>query len=433
LYFIVKKTVMTEQKRASRAGTVTAAIAKTWRAASGLLRRALPIGGRVTRPTYARDIVGSIQRWDEREVLFARSDLFRCFGEGSPVFNVYYEAHPEHLDYDLKLNRMPELGKTGGIDTPMFDAQFTALDWISFDAFVDGDPAPEKVEIPPERAARKVKALARVLGADLVGVGPLCQEWVYSHVGRSFGDKDGFQPWGTPIDLSHHTHAIALGFKMNYDLIQHAPDFPVLLATAEGYTTGAWVSIQLAEYIRQLGYSARAHHFHNYQVLVVPVAVDCGLGELSRAGYLLSKEYGLGLRLAAVTTDMPLAHDQPVDLGVQSFCTHCKVCADTCPIGAIPFGDKIESNGVRKWQLDAEKCYRYWRAVGTDCGICMTTCPWTKRPGWLHTTVSTLASIKGPQQALFPKVDRLIYGEFKGAPRPDFIDEFKQERKNKPT
>lgn len=377
---------------------------------------------RVDEPTYGRDIIGEIRQWDERDIVFARTDLFDFFGKNSPEYRTYYEAHPEYLEYDAKLSQLYGLGKTGGLDTPMFSAQFAAIDDVGAEAFVDGQPAPRMSEIPPARAAEKLKAFAHLLGADLVGIGPLRQEWVYSHVGRSLGNREGFLPWGTPIDLSHHSHAIAMGFRMDYELIQSAPDFPVLLATAKGYAIGAWVAIQLAKYIRMMGYSARAHHLRNYQVLCVPVAVDCGLGELSRAGFLLTREFGLGLRLAVVTTDMPLAHDRPVDIGVQSFCETCKICAESCPIGAIPVGDKVEHNGLRKWKLDEQKCYRYWQAVGTDCGICMASCPWTKPPTWLHRTAATLASISGPHQALMVRAEKLVYGKFRSAPRPGFID-----------
>ncbi len=395
---------------------------------SAAISRVSPFNQYVDEPTYTKDIVGEIKQWDECDIVFARTDLFRFFGIESPQYKEYYERHPEYLESDVKVNKPPGLGlgKTGGADTPMFESQFHTMDKISSESFVDGEPAPHKVEIPPEKASLKVKALARVLGAEIVGVGPLRQEWVYSHSARSWGDKEGFQPRGTPNDLSHHTNAIALGVAMNYDLIQNSPDFPELLATAEGYATGAWISIQLAEYIRMLGYSARAHHFHNYRVICVPVAVDCGLGELSRAGYLMTKELGLGLRLAVVTTDMPLVHDKPVDLGIQSFCETCKVCAETCPIGAIPEGDKVEYNGIKRWKLDEDKCYRYWRAAGTDCGICMAACPWTKPPTRFHKLMAALASISGPHQAFMTWADKLVYGEYKAKPRPDFIDEFKR-------
>ena len=269
-------------------------------------------------PSYEKDISGPLQRWDERETLFARQDLIHHFEPQSPQYQSYYTAHPKQLAYDTHISQLPELGHTGGGDRPMFTAQFATIAKLGQEGFVSGEPASRAIPIPPSAAAQKVKALAHFLGADLVKIGPLRQQWVYTHVGRSKGDAAGFQPWGTPIDLRHHPHAIALGFQMDYELIQTAPNFPTLLASAQGYANGAWVSVQLAEYIRQLGYSARAHHFTNYQLLAVPVAVDCGLGELSRAGYLITLEFGLAVRLAIVTTDMPLTHDQPVDLGVQS-------------------------------------------------------------------------------------------------------------------
>jgi ferredoxin len=367
------------------------------------------------RPTYARDVVGEIRRYDPRDHVFARADLHQRYGPDSPEFAAYYARHPDLLEIDTKTHAMPGLGHTGGIDTAMFEAQFAAINLLRSNAVVDGPPAPLPVELPPARAAVKVKALARHLGADLVGIGPLRQRWVYSHVGR--GPRRG-----APIDLHHHHTAIALGLRMDYDLLQSAPHFPVLLATAKGYATGAWVSVQLATYLRKLGYSARAHHLRNYQVLCVPVAVDCGLGELSRAGFLLTRELGLALRLAIVTTDMPLAHDPPRDIGVQSFCEQCKLCADACKIGAIPSGDKVEVNGVRRWILDAEACYRYWHAMGTDCGACMAACPWTQPATPFHRLMGHLATVKGPHQRWMVWAHKLLYGKFKSAPPPAFME-----------
>lgn len=380
---------------------------------------------RVKEPTYVNDIVGEIKPWDERDIVFARTDLFLLFGKDSDEFNTYYERHPEYLEYDTKVNRRDELGKTGSVDTPMFSAQFSMADKISPESFVDGEPAGRKIEVPSARASEKVKALAEFLGADLVGIGPLRPEWVYSHSARSHGNIEGYQPRGTPNDLSHHKKAIAIVVKMDYGLTQTAPDFPVLLATAKGYAFSAWISVHLAEYIRKMGYSARAHHFHNYRVIAVPVAVDCGLGELSRAGFLLTREFGLATRLAIVTTDMPLVHDKPVDIGIQSFCEKCKICAEECPIGAIPEGEKVEYNGILKWKLDEKKCYRYWQAVGTDCAICMVSCPWTKPQNWLHRTTAWLASIKGPHQRLIIQAEKLFYGKFYSAPRPDYMDPYR--------
>lgn len=312
---------------------------------------------------------------------------------------------------------MPALGRNAGGYTALYEGLFDGARTIAFEESVDGAPAPEKVTLSSEDAARRVKEYARRLGADLVGTGPLRPEWVYSHVGRSFGNAQGFAPRGEPIDLSRHAHAVGMGFRMDPDLIRTAPEFPTIIATGAAYLLGAWVAVRLARYIRGLGYSARAHHVYNYRVLAVPVCVDCGLGELSRAGFLITREFGLGLRLGVVTTDLPMSHDGPVDIGVQSFCERCEICAEYCPSGAIPFGAKSENNGVLKWKLDERRCYAYWHTVGTDCSICMSTCPWTKPPTWLHRTASRFAVIQGPHQTLMVAAEKLFYGR-RASPGP---------------
>lgn len=216
--------------------------------------------------------------------------------------------------------------------------------------------------------------MARFLGADLVGVGPLNPSFVYSHVGRScYGQR-----WGDLITLSH-PHAVSLGFGMDYEsLRRHTPGFPVILESALAYSRAALAAIQLAAYIRSIGYSARAHHLRDYQVLCVPVAIDAGLGELGRAGILITREFGTCVRLSTVTTDLPLAHDPPVDLGIQRFCARCLLCAMACPSGAIPRGEKMEVRGVRRWKLAAGRCYHYWRTCGSDCALCVVACPWSR-------------------------------------------------------
>jgi ferredoxin len=377
---------------------------------------------KIAVPTYTKDIVGRIRRFDERDTVFAVHDLYRYFGEQSPYFDAYFEAHPAERKFYEVQNKKLSLGATGKKDAPMFAAQFWALNMISTDPFVDGESVPQPIKIDPARASEKIKRMAKFLGADLVGVAALRQEWVYSHAGSTHGDQPGFSARGTPIDLSSHTSAIAIGIHMDYDLMQYGPQFPELLATARGYTATAWVSIQLAAMLRQWGYSARAHHFGNYQVLPVPIAVDCGLGELSRAGYLLTKEYGLGLRLAAVTTDMPLAYDSPIDIGVQSFCEQCELCARYCPSKAIPSGPKQEFNGVLKWKLDEKRCYSYWAVNQSDCGMCMSVCPWTKPPTLFHKSMAEMATVKGPHQRWMAWADNFIYHNAKPKAKPaDFL------------
>jgi ferredoxin len=339
--------------------------------------RSLFSGQAAEKPTYAQDVVGPIERFDERDCMLARMDL----RAGTERYEAYYRRCDEFRAADDFLRSMPPLGSGAApVDVAIMDALFDSI-------LIAGRPPDDRVpqgaglsaprlaiSWDPAAAAVKVKSLARHLGADLAGVGSLNPAFIYSHVGRSFYG----QGWGEEIRLDH-THAISIGVAMDYGfLARHAPGFPVVIESSLAYAKAASVAVQLATYLRRLGYSARAHHLRDYQLLCVPVAVDCGLGELGRSGVLLTRDFGSAVRLATVTTDLPLAQDSPVDLGVQQFCTKCRMCAMACPSGAIPQGEKLAVRGVRRWKLSAGRCYHYWRQVGSDCALCLLACPWSR-------------------------------------------------------
>lgn len=331
--------------------------------------RSLFRGATVEAPTYTSDIVGTIDRFDERDCVFARNDL----RPGSERYAEYYGSHEEFEAADAFLRDMPPFGNGAArSDVAIMDALFGSVTTVGRNPDA-GNPV-ERQKLDPSSASERVKSVARALGADLVGIGPLRREFVYSHVGRTYYG----QTWGSPIVLEHE-HAISLGFAMDFGYLRrYAPGFPVILASGAAYARAAMAAVQLAAYIRGLGYSARAHHLRDYQVLSVPVAVDAGLGELGRLGILVTREFGTAVRLSTVTTDLQLVADPPVDLGIQAFCEKCSLCAMACPAGAIPRGEKMAVRGVRRWKLAAGRCYHYWRSCGSDCALCVVACPWSK-------------------------------------------------------
>ena len=100
---------------------------------------------------------------------------------------------------------------------------------------------------------------------------------------------------------------------------------------------------------------------------------------------LITKEFGPRVRLGKIFTDLPLTHDRPQRFGVKEFCNECRRCADACPPRAIPHGQPSarvynRSNlvGVRKWSVDAEKCFSFWVGQNSDCSICIRVCPYNK-------------------------------------------------------
>jgi reductive dehalogenase len=142
-----------------------------------------------------------------------------------------------------------------------------------------------------------------------------------------------------------------------------------------------------------MGFSARAHIAgSNYQAMLPPLGWMAGLGELGRIGTLITTKYGPRARLGLVTTSFPLKPDKKIKFGVQDFCEKCRKCAVNCPSQAIPHGEKKEDNGVLKWVLEREECYRYWRKAGTDCAVCMYVCPYSKPNNAFHNVIRNFAA-----------------------------------------
>jgi reductive dehalogenase len=251
----------------------------------------------------------------------------------------------------------------------------------------------------------------------MVRVGPLNPAWVYSHVGRSHyaGKKIG-----PSIDLRHNS-AVVVVVPLNLKMVRQAPELGINLETFRNYLKLAAIVVTLAKYIRALGYSARAHDLQNYQVLLTPVAVDAGLGELGRNGTLITEKYGNAVKIAAVTTDIPLVHDKPVDIGVEEFCRECNLCGVYCPVGAIPIRqEKKVVRGVRKWKLNDNACYRYWREVGSDCGICLAVCPWSRPDHFPHNLVRKSVQRSVLARKIAVSADKLI--RRKRSKTPDWME-----------
>ncbi len=236
----------------------------------------------------------------------------------------------------------------------------------------------------PKELTRIVKDVGKYLGAEKVGICELKPYHVYSKRAQKCDTEEG--TWGDPIDLKH-TYAISMMFPMDHDLIAASPSYTDEAEIGFAYQKAALMCCQLAGFIRECGYSAMGHHHRRDYVIHVPIAVDAGIGELGRNGYLVTPEHGPCVRITTVTTDMPLVPDQPADYGIDKFCEICKKCAYNCPSQSIPKGDKEEVRGFKKWQLDADKCFKFWLSKPDKwfgCAVCMRTCPWNKKNTWYH-------------------------------------------------
>lgn len=313
-----------------------------------------------------------MKRIDERDVMFSRA----TYTEGTPQYEDYYKRNPDKKDQDDLIRSKPNLCSPGTmsydpINSPMADAPFMFLNDIR--KLSEGMPNPNKVEVSPEIITKRIKGYAEFYGANLVGITKMKDYHYYSHRGRhpeNYGDEV------TPKDM--HTYGIVFAVEMDKDMINRAPMVSEVITTSKVYVDVAIIGMVLSYYIRNLGYEARNHMDANYLVVCPLVAKDAGLGEIGRNGILTTQKYGSRVRLGVVTTNLPLIEDEPIDFGLSDFCDICNNCARTCPGKAIPKDEKPIVDGIERWQITQESCYDRWRSLGTDCGICISSCPFSQ-------------------------------------------------------
>lgn len=363
---------------------------------------------------------GPCARVDERDVLFAREE----YEPGGERHARYYAMRPEHAGIDDKIRAMPPLLAPGGrlydpVESSFTGGLFRVIEGMTTEVdgpVSEGPPELSAADLEPVAITARVKEFVKQMGGSEVGIAPLDPDWVYSHVGR------GPEEWGAPIETPHR-FAIVFSLEMAYEQVRQAPGVAITTESANQYLRGASISVALAEFLRNLGFSARAHVAgSNYQIMLPPIAQDAGLGELARFGYLVSGKLGARVRLGAVTTELELIPDAPRAFGIREFCEICKRCATNCPSSSIPAGEREEENGVVKWTLEKESCLRYWRFLGSDCGLCMKVCPYAHPRTFVHEVVR--AGVRRSPFARWVSTfgEDLFYGRTVKAPRRRDLD-----------
>jgi len=311
-----------------------------------------------------------MKRIDERDTMFARMN----YKKGTPQYEDYYRRNMDKKEIDDDIRNKPEICGEGTatyspINSPIGVANFKFLNDIKH--LAEGPVNLNKVEVDEEIMTRKIKGLAKHYGARLVGIAKMKDYHYYSHRGRHD------EVYGQEIEINH-PYGIVFAVEMDKDMINRSPQVSEIIETSKAYVDAAIIGMLISYYIRELGYDARNNMDANYLVVAPLVAKDAGIGDIGRNGILITKEYGSRVRLGVVTTDMPVIPDEPVNFGLRDFCSNCNRCVKTCPGKAIPIGEPKEIDGVKRWQIKQEDCYKMWRSLGTDCGICISSCPFSQ-------------------------------------------------------
>ncbi|MAU12506.1 MAG: reductive dehalogenase [Anaerolineaceae bacterium] len=248
----------------------------------------------------------------------------------------------------------------------------------------------------PEENAAMVKVALHQMGAALVGFVKLddnTRKLIYSvdHDGKQiiFDDvEQAYEDDDKRVIPNKAQWVIVYAVQMSDLAMKRAPTKIAQTTTRESYQRGLMIQNNAQEFLRGLGYQGMGEAALNGLGIAPALAVMAGLGELSRLNRVITPEYGPMVRIFKMVTDLPLAPDKPIDAGIARFCRSCKKCAEACPPSALSFETdpnwqpigEWNNPGHQAWFEDSVRCKRYWyEELGTNCGICFSVCPFSKR------------------------------------------------------
>ncbi len=207
------------------------------------------------------------------------------------------------------------------------------------DAIRDGFVNKVKAEIPrdPQERANHLKAFGYFNDASMVSTGVLPQEALLSEPVRNpdidrlahalktrqtktlasgidviMADlKESMQ--APPSTIDTHRHALVILYEHNRDPDPDEPGSDWILDAQDhrACLRATETAVVIANYIRLLGFDARAHTATSSDVDLNKLAVATGLASYEN-GQLTVPWLGAGFGVAAITTEMDIAHDVPL-------------------------------------------------------------------------------------------------------------------------
>ena len=348
-----------------------------------------------------------VGKYDERNTMFSRMEL----KINSENYIKYYNDNPDKKKPDDKFRKLPGILSTDSKEwDPLLYASAKASSFVceNLRPLVDNPDLGEKTKIPINEITTYLKKWIKHLGAHSVGITILKKYHLYKTAGRR-------EMYNKPVHINHK-YAIAFSMELDIESIKASPKAPIIMESSKAYLQIGTIAAQVGDFIRQAGYSARAHIDATYQIICPFVARDAGLGEIGRIGLLITPDLGPRVRLAVVTTDLPLITDKrKYDSSVIEFCKNCKKCAYSCPAQAISHNSREKINGSLHWPVNHEKCFTHWCRIGTDCGRCLAVCPYSRKLNKIRKVTRLLLRKSYIFRKLAPKLDNLLYGKIPGS------------------
>lgn len=316
-----------------------------------------------------------MKKYDERNTLFSRVGLKK----GTKEYKEYYKRNPETKRADDKVrnvsfrDRIRKSQQFKDLFLPI-TANNKLLISSVFNTAKKFKVNKIRQDIP-KGFTKNIKEITKHYGATDVGVAKLTDSNYYSHFG-GVSEHVGIHNYGEKVIPKYKT-AIVFSMEMDLNHINRAPHYEELMTTENEYLKLAFTGARLEMYLKSLGYRAQSMNGEYYEVPLVPIAHDAGLGQIGMCNHIVTKKYGDRIRLGAVLTTMELEYDSPIDFGLREFCKKCALCLMNCPSKSITHKTR-EVDGRIFYKFDDVSCFEQWTKMGTDCGTCIQACPFSQ-------------------------------------------------------
>jgi epoxyqueuosine reductase len=251
-------------------------------------------------------------------------------------------------------------------------------------------------QLDPYALAARVKARARELGFDLVGIAPASPSRYREYLRRWLDEGQGGAMTYLGNRFDERTDpatylpgaASVICVAMNYHVRLEPPPADGVRGRVARYALGDdYHQIikdrlhALADWLREAGGGRTRSAVDTAPVMEKELAAKAGVGWQGKNTCTINERVGSWLLLGEILTTLELPHDEPAT----DRCGSCRRCLDACPTGAI----------VAPYQLDARKCISYLTiehrgeiaaALQSQmgdwlygCDVCQDVCPWNSK------------------------------------------------------
>lgn len=175
-----------------------------------------------------------------------------------------------------------------------------------------------------------------------------------------------------------HPYAIVFTVEMDKAPMTTSPSFESFHEVAKGYKNLAVIGNKMANYMRKEGFAAYPGTALGGITDYPHLAELAGLGTIGYHGLLISPHEGARLRINTIYTNisnLPIKAENEHGW-VRDFCSMCKKCVRSCPVGAIYDEPKPRGDGGMQC-IEHDPCRKYF-ASNYGCAICLSVCPFSQ-------------------------------------------------------